>query len=370
MKYHISEMLVVTDRLSLDEALTENLILALLLEILPESCDKLVTVLESRPESELTKELAKEKLSHERKGSYAIHFVLKDFYLCKEYFHSKVQFYVHPRDYNPGLQLADVNFSTPLPLGTNVLTKVQAVADMQMIGRDIWIPLFTVEDDLCRILYMYLGQLMYDLQRDFGILPKSCPVPRLDSQGNYLIPPEVDNLTDKDEGLDDDIAVPDILDVPGTVEVLEQDDISDDEVLVVKKEKENQPNYKRTGKEVRPSVVLYKMGKKKGYWATDTLRNNRISNPPLLSPKEIGKGNRGSHDYVFYGENEVLLVRWNDKCVTMATNYDTIKPMVSVQSWNKNEKAKTPIPASSDQQIDLWVVLINMTGFLKSTIYP
>ncbi|KAF2889617.1 hypothetical protein ILUMI_16556 [Ignelater luminosus] len=178
MKDHISEMLVVTDRLSLDEALTKNLILALLLEILPESYDTLVTVLESRPESELPKELAKEKLSQEHKGSYAIHFVLKDFYLCKEYFHSKVQFYVHPRDYNPGLQLADVNFSTPLPLGTNVLTKVQAVADMQMIGRDIWIPLFTVEDDLCRILYMYLGQLMYDLQRDFGILPKSCPVPR------------------------------------------------------------------------------------------------------------------------------------------------------------------------------------------------
>ncbi|KAF2895057.1 hypothetical protein ILUMI_11118 [Ignelater luminosus] len=45
-----------------------------------------------------------------------------------------------------------------------------------------------------------------------------------------LIPPEVDNLTDKDEGPDDEIAVPDILDVFGTVEVLEQDDISDEEV--------------------------------------------------------------------------------------------------------------------------------------------
>lgn len=85
--------------------------------------------------------------------------------------------------------------------------------------------------------------------------------------------------------------------------------------------------------------------RKKGYRATGTLRNNRILDAPLLSVKEIEKSNRGSHDYVFDRENEILLVRWNDnKCVTMATNYDTIEPMVSVQRWNKKEKATTPIP--------------------------
>ncbi|KAF2888687.1 hypothetical protein ILUMI_17486 [Ignelater luminosus] len=85
--------------------------------------------------------------------------------------------------------------------------------------------------------------------------------------------------------------------------------------------------------------------RKKGYRATGTLRNNRILNTPLLSPKTIEKRNRGSHDYAFHGENEELLVRWNDnKCVIMATNYNTVEPMVSVQRWNKNEKAQTPIP--------------------------
>ncbi|KAF2901751.1 hypothetical protein ILUMI_04429 [Ignelater luminosus] len=92
------------------------------------------------------------------------------------------------------------------------------------------------------------------------------------------------------------------------------------------------------------NVKLFVDLRKKGYRAVGTLRNNRILNAPLLSPKEIEKHNRESHDYVFDGENEVLLVRWNDnKCITMATNYDTIEPIVSVQRWNK-KKAKTPIP--------------------------
>ncbi|KAF2905227.1 hypothetical protein ILUMI_00951 [Ignelater luminosus] len=158
-----------------------------------------------------------------------------------------------------------------------------------------------------------------------------------------LIPPEVDNLTDEDEGPDDEIAVPDILDVPRTVEVLEQDDISDEveqpEASTSaggKKRKRKAAKLQTNWKRSLPQYSFVQSGEVHianlknverfvgGFEEKRILGNGRILNAPLLPPKEIEKRNRGLHNYVFDGENEVLLVRWNDK-------------------WNKNEKAKTPI---------------------------
>ena len=50
---------------------------------------------------------------------------------------------------------------------------------------------------------------------------------------------------------------------------------------------------------------------------------------------------RGTFDYIFDTNNEILIVRWLDnKCVTMGTNYDTVEPLNQVLRWKKQEKVR------------------------------
>ena len=70
-------------------------------------------------------------------------------------------------------------------------------------------------------------------------------------------------------------------------------------------------------------------------------RENCLKNCTLKSTNEIKKETRGSYDYRFDTNEEVLMVKWLDnRCVTVESNYDTVEPLVKVQRWMKATKSK------------------------------
>lgn len=78
-----------------------------------------------------------------------------------------------------------------------------------------------------------------------------------------------------------------------------------------------------------------------GFRATGTMRENRTLKCPLQPTNIMKKEPRGSYDYRFDIKEEILLVKWLDnKCVTVATNYDTIEPVGKVQRWKRDIKAR------------------------------
>ena len=82
-----------------------------------------------------------------------------------------------------------------------------------------------------------------------------------------------------------------------------------------------------------------------GYQATGTVRENRLSKCPLQPANIMKKEKRGTYDYMFDTNEEILFVRWSDnKCVCVGTNYDTIEPVKKVKRWQSDIKAKGDVP--------------------------
>ena len=82
----------------------------------------------------------------------------------------------------------------------------------------------------------------------------------------------------------------------------------------------------------------------KGFRTTGTIRDNRTNRRLLKTPQQVEKMTRGSYDYRFEINDEVLTVRWKDnKAVGIASNFDTILPEVSVQRWSSENKSRIPI---------------------------
>ena len=80
------------------------------------------------------------------------------------------------------------------------------------------------------------------------------------------------------------------------------------------------------------------------FQATGTMRENRLSKCPLKDSKLLKKEKRGSYDYRFDCNEEILIVKWLDnKCVTVGTNHDTVEQAKTVQRWQKERKAKGPV---------------------------
>lgn len=82
-----------------------------------------------------------------------------------------------------------------------------------------------------------------------------------------------------------------------------------------------------------------------GFQASGTIRENRLRKCPLKSTKDMMKENRGSYDYRFDTNEEILIVKWHDnKCVTVGTNFDTVQPLSRVQRWLRDSKTKGYVP--------------------------
>ena len=76
------------------------------------------------------------------------------------------------------------------------------------------------------------------------------------------------------------------------------------------------------------------------------MKENRLSKCPLKDSKFLKKEKRGSYDYGFDCNEKILIVilRLDNKCVTVGTNYDTVEQTRTVKQWQKEKKAKEPVP--------------------------
>ena len=82
-----------------------------------------------------------------------------------------------------------------------------------------------------------------------------------------------------------------------------------------------------------------------GFQATRTIRENRLKHCPIKSDKDLKKDKRGAYDYRFDTNEEILIIKWFDnKCVTVGSNFDTIEPLAKVQRWIKDCKSKEGVP--------------------------
>ncbi|CAL1300851.1 unnamed protein product [Larinioides sclopetarius] len=78
--------------------------------------------------------------------------------------------------------------------------------------------------------------------------------------------------------------------------------------------------------------------RKSGFRATGTIRSDRIQHCPLEIDSTFKKTSRGSNDFYFDEKNKITAVKWNDnKCVTLATNFDIIEPLTSVSRRKKRK---------------------------------
>ena len=66
-------------------------------------------------------------------------------------------------------------------------------------------------------------------------------------------------------------------------------------------------------------------------------------------------------DYFFDKTNDILVVRWMNTEVTIATNYDAVEPMFSVQRYSREKKRKKVVFYSHKYSIpttDAWAAAI------------
>lgn len=76
------------------------------------------------------------------------------------------------------------------------------------------------------------------------------------------------------------------------------------------------------------------------YFCTGTIRDNRTKSAPLMDVRTMKKKERGSLDFVFDKNNEMLVARWNDNSVvTIASNHEPIEPMHRVKRWDRKAGA-------------------------------
>lgn len=72
--------------------------------------------------------------------------------------------------------------------------------------------------------------------------------------------------------------------------------------------------------------------------ATGTILKNRTSKCTVESSK-TEKSPKGAYDPRFHFANQILVVKWIDnKCVLIATNVDTNKPVASTSRWDRLKK--------------------------------
>jgi len=93
------------------------------------------------------------------------------------------------------------------------------------------------------------------------------------------------------------------------------------------------------------SYALFSTLKEQGFFATGTIRENRIAKCPLQATKIIGKQARGTYEFVYDSVLQTLVVRWNDNSVvTVITNTCTVLPIVSAKRYNRKEHKEVMIP--------------------------
>ena len=87
------------------------------------------------------------------------------------------------------------------------------------------------------------------------------------------------------------------------------------------------------------SLVILEELLKKRIFVAGTIRNNRLEKCPLKSENELKKIGRGSSHSVTTKGGELVAVQWYDnKAVSMCSNFVGVEPEDQVRRWDKKEK--------------------------------
>lgn len=82
-----------------------------------------------------------------------------------------------------------------------------------------------------------------------------------------------------------------------------------------------------------------------GFHATGTVREQRLIASELEDTKSLQKKERGVFDWRFDNANNILAVKWNDNSVvTLATNFETVEPLLSAKRFSRSEKKSISVP--------------------------
>jgi hypothetical protein len=92
------------------------------------------------------------------------------------------------------------------------------------------------------------------------------------------------------------------------------------------------------------SIPLLDALKKRGLWATGTIRADRTKKCPLETEKNLKRSGRGSMDWRVETNSEVICVRWFDsKAIQLVSTFCGIEPMDKCKRWNQKEKSSVEV---------------------------
>lgn len=76
-----------------------------------------------------------------------------------------------------------------------------------------------------------------------------------------------------------------------------------------------------------------------GFFATGTIRENRLSGGCFIDNKELKEQGRGAYDCISDTNNGILAVKWFDNsAVCIATNFEPVEPVRPVRRFSRKEK--------------------------------
>ncbi|KAF2891946.1 hypothetical protein ILUMI_14227, partial [Ignelater luminosus] len=93
------------------------------------------------------------------------------------------------------------------------------------------------------------------------------------------------------------------------------------------------------------SMSLLVEQRKRGYEGTGTLRENPIfRNCPIIDSKMLKKQSRGTYDFQYDRENNIIVVKWMDSAVVSAASTAFgIQPITQVQRYSQQQKKKITV---------------------------
>lgn len=75
------------------------------------------------------------------------------------------------------------------------------------------------------------------------------------------------------------------------------------------------------------------------FFATGTVRENRLPGNTLMNSKNLKKEIRGTFDYQKISNQNIIAVKWNDNSiVTICSNYAGVEPLHVVKRYSRREK--------------------------------
>lgn len=87
------------------------------------------------------------------------------------------------------------------------------------------------------------------------------------------------------------------------------------------------------------SIPLIEILTEKQFYATGTVRENRLPENPLVDSKSFKKQERGSYDFKKISDQNIVAVKWNDNSlVNLCSNYAGIEPIHNVKRYSRQKK--------------------------------